>query len=262
MCGIAGYSRSERSALDAHEAARVLIASVADRGADAAGSAWRAADGTVLVDKQPGGALGFLERLDVPADLTQILLHVRDHTKGRPSLPANNHPIRHGSIVGVHNGRIENDEQIFRRLRCGRAEPGMTVDSEAIFAALHWVGDRSESLESLRGALAVGWFDDREPERIFLARGYGRPLWIASTADERDIVWASTLEALEITEEFLGVRLHKRPVRPGTILEIQDGRIVRRSSFRPDASAVWLENPVASPAERDACLAHLDTRIA
>ena len=261
MCGIAGYSRGSDSALDAYETARVLLASVADRGSDAAGCAWRQDDGSMMVDKQPGGALAFLERLTIPHNLNQILLHVRDHTKGRPSLPANNHPIRHGDVVGVHNGRIENDEAVFHALRCDRAQPGMTVDSEAIFASLHRKNTQ-EALESLRGALAAGWFDDRHPDQVFLARGYGRPLWIATTAEQNDLVWASTLEALEITEEFLGVHLHKRPVRPGTILTIAAGRIVNRQSFHPDTDAVWLENPVASPEQREACLARLEFRIA
>ena len=31
-----------------------------------------------------------------------------------PSIPeANNHPVRHGSVVGMHNGIIKNDEEIF-----------------------------------------------------------------------------------------------------------------------------------------------------
>jgi glucosamine 6-phosphate synthetase-like amidotransferase/phosphosugar isomerase protein len=263
MCGIAGYSRGADSAIDPHEAGRVLRASVAERGADAAGAAWVDASGAIQVVKQPGGASAFLEHFDLPADLDQVLLHVRDHTKGRPSLPANNHPIRHAAIVGVHNGKIANDEPIFESLGCGRAEPGMTVDSEAIFALLNWVEEGpARALERLRGSLAIGWFDDRRPGSVFLARGYGRPLWTATTPSGTDLIRASTLEALEIVEDFLGLALHKRPVRPGTIIEIAGGKIVSQVRFRPDASASWLLNPVASPEERVACLARLEPRIA
>lgn len=263
MCGIAGYSRGTESVIDPHEAGRVLLASVAERGADAAGAAWVDAGGAVQVTKQPGGASAFLENFNLPTGLDQVLLHVRDHTKGRPSLPANNHPIRHGAVVGVHNGKIANDEPIFEALGCGRAEQGMTVDSEAIFALLNWVQEgTARSLEQLRGSLAIGWFDERRPGSVFLARGYGRPLWTASTPLGTDLIWASTLEALEIVEEFLGIALHKRPLRPGSIIEIAGGGIVNRSSFRPDASASWLLNPVASPEERVACLARLEPRIA
>ena len=50
-------------------------------------------------------------------------MHVRDYTKGHPTVLANNHPIRHGSIVGVHNGVIVNDEEILARHGLERAEP-------------------------------------------------------------------------------------------------------------------------------------------
>lgn len=268
MCGIAGYSLGPDSPIDALHAARVLLASVADRGADAAGCAMVDDDGSIVVQKQPGGASLFLEEIEVPASLRQILIHVRDHTKGRPSLPANNHPIRHGRIVGVHNGTIANDAEIFSHLGCGRAEPGMTVDSEAIFALLDNVDDASEALESLRGSLAVGWFDESRSHVVHLARGFGRPLWIGERRvpwrDEPagDMFWASTLEALEIVEEFLSIRLFKRPVPAGTILEIAGGRIAGTSSFEPDAGATWLAHPAASPAERSMCLGRLDGLIA
>lgn len=256
VCGIAGYSRSATSEIDPFEAARVLLASVAERGADAAGCAFEADDGTIEVDKQTGGASRFFDRFAIPRDLNQILLHVRDHTKGRPSLLANNHPIRHGHIVGVHNGRIENDEAIFAALGCGRAEHGMTVDSEAIFALLNWLPSMQDALARLRGAFSIGWYDERRPGHIFLARGYGRPLWTART-EGGDFIWASTLEALEIVEEFLKVCLFKRPVTPGTIFELKNGEVLNELHFEADAQAEWLLNPVASPDERAACLAAL-----
>jgi glucosamine 6-phosphate synthetase-like amidotransferase/phosphosugar isomerase protein len=262
VCGIAGYSRGAASVIEPQHAARVLMASVADRGADAAGCAYLR-DGEIVVDKQPGGASAFLEQVLLPSDPREVLLHVRDHTKGRPSLRANNHPIRHGGVVGVHNGKIANDDEIFARLGCGREEPGMTVDSEAIFALLHRSeGGPGTALEHLRGSLATAWFDERHPGHVFLARGYGRPLWTATTPQGSDVLWASTLEALEIAEEFLGIGLHKRPLRPGTILEVVAGRVVASSRFQPDATAPWLLNPVASPDERTACLARLEPRIA
>jgi glutamine phosphoribosylpyrophosphate amidotransferase len=186
-------------------------------------------------------------------------MHVRDHTKGRPSLAANNHPIRHGSIVGVHNGRIENDDEVFARLQRNRAEAGMTVDSEAIFASLDHDPDNATALERLRGSIATGWFDERSPGTVTLARGYGRPLWIAEVwgGKGHTILWASTLEAIEIAREFLGISVFVRPVRPGTILGITSGKITESSRFTPDKSAEWLLNPVASPAERDLCLRRL-----
>ncbi len=264
MCGISGYSLSPTSTLDPLLLARVLLAAVAERGADAAGCTWEH-EGRIHVHKQPGGASTFLDELAALPAPRQLVLHVRDHTKGRPSLPANNHPIRHGRIVGVHNGRITNDDEIFTTLKRERAEAGMTVDSEAIFAALdaHGLTDTSAALEMLRGPMVAAWFDAYAPGRVFIARGYGRPLWLAATSaradGRRDIIWASTLEAIEIVEEFVGVRLFRRPVHPGRLLTFSAGRLVRQQRFRADESAQWLVNPIASPEERATCLQRLAT---
>src|SRR5919197_1056025 len=96
MCGIAGYSLSSASTIDRTLAAQALLAAIAERGADAVGYAFRARDTSrVTVAKQRSGASEILDRITVPSDATQVLLHVRDYTKGHPSIAANNHPIRH-----------------------------------------------------------------------------------------------------------------------------------------------------------------------
>src|SRR5205809_8039483 len=156
MCGIAGYSLSPDSGVDRTLAARALLAGIAERGADAVGYAFRgAAEGSATVHKQRSGASKVLERISVPADATQVLLHVRDYTKGHPSIPANNHPVRHGDVVGIHNGIIVNDDEILGGFECARSEPRMSVDSEAIFAlAAHSRAD-ARAFEALRGAMAT-----------------------------------------------------------------------------------------------------------
>ena len=44
-----------------------------------------------------------------------MLIHVRDFTKGHPDVEANSHPIRHGSVVDVHNGVLSNDDDLLAR---------------------------------------------------------------------------------------------------------------------------------------------------
>src|SRR5919201_1649317 len=119
MCGIAGYSLTEKSELDRTLAAQALLAGIAERGADAVGYAYRNG-GHICVHKQRSGASALLDRIEVPQSATQVLLHVRDYTKGHPRIEANNHPIRHGSVVGIHNGIIFNDEDIFCDRGVGR----------------------------------------------------------------------------------------------------------------------------------------------
>src|SRR3954462_374702 len=179
MCGIAGYSLRSASSLERTLAAQALLAAIAERGADAVGYAYRApgeAYPTVVKQRTPASEL--LDRVSVPREVDQLLVHVRDYTKGHPSIAANNHPVRHGPIVGIHNGIITNDDELLAPHSCARAEPRMTVDSEAIFAVAAHSRNDARALEHLRGAMATGWLDARDPGTLYVARGSGRPLWI------------------------------------------------------------------------------------
>src|SRR5437763_10488103 len=190
MCGIAGYSLSPAAPIDRTVAARALLAGIAERGADAVGYAYRGKTRDVTVHKQLSGASALVEHVEVPDSAPQLLVHVRDYTKGHPSLTANNHPIRHGAVVGVHNGTIENDDELFAEHGIARAEPSMTVDSEIIFAlAERSRGLTAPVLEQLYGSMAAAWLDEDRPE-LLLARGMGRPLWVG--AGKRELFFAST----------------------------------------------------------------------
>src|SRR6478752_7442656 len=178
MCGIAGYSLSARSSVDRTLAAQSLLAGIAERGADAVGYAHRTPGGFPVVTKQRTPASKLLERISVPESATELLVHVRDYTKGHPSIAANNHPVRHGPVIGIHNGIILNDDELLAPHNCARSEPRMTVDSEAIFAVAAHSRNDARALEHLRGAMASGWLDEREHGVVFVARGSGRPLWI------------------------------------------------------------------------------------
>jgi glucosamine 6-phosphate synthetase-like amidotransferase/phosphosugar isomerase protein len=255
MCGIAGYSLSPDSSVERTFAAQALLAGIAERGADAVGYAYRAAsEAVVAVHKQRSGASEVLDRIAVPVEATQVLLHVRDYTKGHPSIPANNHPVRHGSVVGVHNGIIVNDDELLEEHPCARAETGMTVDSEAIFAlAAHAEGDAAV-LARLRGSMATAWLDERVPDRLFVARGVGRPLWIGSGAEET--FFASTRAALEVAERYIGVELRKQELPDGILVVVSHGAVERRQRFTPDTSYKEADPlpPVRAPAEGEFCL--------
>src|SRR5438445_3124596 len=223
MCGIAGYSLSRRSGVDRTLAAQALLAGIADRGADAVGYAYRGGvERYPVVTKQRTPASTFLQRIEVPASATELLLHVRDYTKGHPSIPANNHPVRHGPVVGIHNGIIVNDDELLAPYSCARAEPRMTVDSEAIFALAAHSQNEPRALEALAGAMATAWLDQRELGTVFAARGVGRPLWLGRGREE--IFFASNRTALELASEYAGV-----PLR---ITDVRDGRFVARPAGR------------------------------
>jgi glucosamine 6-phosphate synthetase-like amidotransferase/phosphosugar isomerase protein len=257
MCGIAGYSFGAGSSARRTLSAQALLAGVAERGADAVGYAHRSEGGAVVVHKQRSGASALLDAVAIPETASQVLVHVRDYTKGHPRVLANNHPIRHGAVVGIHNGIIENDDAIFGGYGFERAEPEMTVDSEAIFALMETFGSDPERLEELYGAMAAAWIDEREPAAVYLARGVGRPLWLARGTHE--LFFASTRAALQVVEDTLRTSLRMTEVDEGRLLRIVDGKVVGETRFHPDRS-YREENAlpaVRAPQEGASCLERL-----
>jgi glucosamine 6-phosphate synthetase-like amidotransferase/phosphosugar isomerase protein len=261
MCGIAGYSLAASSTLERTLTAQALLAGIAERGADAVGYAHRSPGESVSVHKQRSRASALLDEVTVPRSATEVLVHVRDYTKGHPKVAANNHPIRHGAVVGVHNGIIFNDDELLAAHECARCEPGMTVDSEAIFAvAAHSDGD-AEALEALRGSMATAWIDERREQSLSVARGVGRPVWLG--VGEAGTFFASTEVALEVVERYLGMDLEKTELAEGTLVELEQGRETSRKRFNPNREFEEAPLPaVRAPNERVSCLNRLATIVA
>jgi glucosamine 6-phosphate synthetase-like amidotransferase/phosphosugar isomerase protein len=257
MCGIAGYSLSPESRVPRTLAAQALLAAIAERGADAVGYAFRLeGDGAVHGEKRRTGASALLDEIAIPDDATQALIHVRDYTKGHPSIAANNHPIRHGAVVGVHNGIILNDEEVLARHGFERHRPEMTVDSEAIFALAEAAPVSAAALEELRGSMATAWLDERRPDVVFLARGVGRPLWLGFGRDE--VFFASTRRALEIVEQYTRVALRKHEVEEGCLIALRAGREAWSERFQPNRDYEERKLPaVRAPDEGASCLRRL-----
>jgi glucosamine 6-phosphate synthetase-like amidotransferase/phosphosugar isomerase protein len=253
MCGIAGYSLEPGAGIARTLAAQALLTGIAERGADAVGYAHRSADGPTVVHKRRAGASALLGELSVPPDAAEVLIHVRDYTKGHPTVEANNHPVRHGDVLGVHNGIIANDEELFEAHGFERAAPAMSVDSEAIFALAEEFGSRGRTLEGLRGSMAAAWVDAREPGALYVARGVGRPLWVGSA--DAGVFFASTKRALEVFESFTDLPLKKRDMEEGTLLRLEEGRESRSERFTPDHGLTERPLPaVRAPGERESCL--------
>jgi glucosamine 6-phosphate synthetase-like amidotransferase/phosphosugar isomerase protein len=257
MCGIAGYSLSPSSSVERTLAAQALLAGIAERGADAAGYAFRGVGSSVTVVKQRTAASELLDAVHVPGGANEALVHVRDYTKGPPTIEANNHPIRHGAVVGIHNGIIENDDELFTRHGWERAHPAMTVDSEAIFALAEERRSDPAALEELYGAMAAAWMDERREESVYVARGVGRPLWLGFTS--REVFFASTRDALEVVERTLRMTLRKQEVSEGRLVRLEAGRIGPVAKFQPDRG--YREErklpAVRAPREGVDCLARL-----
>ena len=253
MCGIAGYSLEPGAGIARTLAAQALLAGIAERGADAVGYAHRGPGRSAVVHKRRSGASALLGELAVPQDSSEVLVHVRDYTKGHPTIESNNHPVRHGDVVGIHNGIIVNDEEIFATHGIERDQPRMSVDSEAIFALAEAFGARAETLEELRGSMAAAWLHAREPGVVYLARGVGRPLWVGTSPES--VFFASTKHALEVCEYFMRLPLRKRELEEGTLVRLEHGRESRCERFAVDRGFTETPLPaVRAPGERESCL--------
>ena len=130
--------------------------------------------------------------------------------------------------------------------RFARADPEMTVDSEAIFAVAAHSRNDARALEELRGSMATAWLDEREPDLIFVARGVGRPLWLGE-GRARGLLRLDR-DALEVVERRCG-----SGCASGSCAKARRrrsaGRVVRRERFRPIAYVEDVLPSVRAPAE-------------
>jgi glutamine phosphoribosylpyrophosphate amidotransferase len=232
MCGLAGLSLAAGRELDTSGLLRLLAAGMGERGRDASGFAYPGSDGTVCVVKDSQPLARFLGRIDVPAGARSAVVHVREFTKGIPGLNDNNHPIRHGRVVGVHNGHLDNDDELFERFGRPRSTPDITVDSEAIMMLTDLLGDLGAALELVQGAATAAVLRDGEPDRISLARRATRPLFVGQ--GDGLVAFASTASALDLLNQVVARPLRIEPVDEGVLLELRDGAVVSRGRFHVD----------------------------
>ncbi len=221
MCGIAGFSLSPwaQANANANALARNLLLGIEHRGKDATGAAWRTPVSTSIRSKDVEAKL-FVLGLEIPRHgVNAAVLHTRFATQGSPKVPLNNHPINYQNVVGVHNGQVWNDDDIFRFLDAPRYGE---VDSEAIFALLNQadVGDvkaYEKLLDEVWGTFAIGWLDHRssKPGELFLARGNSSPLCLIKTKDG-STVFASTHWAARNACDVAGLT-------PSDAMEMEEG---------------------------------------
>jgi len=127
-----------------------------------------------------GGFLKLWKETTTPAKV--YLGHCRAGTIGEKTDNVNNHPIKIGNIVGIHNGVIRNHEEIFEKLKCKRDGK---VDSEAIFRLFDFFTKNGkepftlemieEVVKRLDGHFAVSLFNADNLNQVPVFRD-GRPV--------------------------------------------------------------------------------------
>ena len=178
MCGIVGFVGNR-------QAAPVLLDSLSKleyRGYDSAGMAVRAGDGPIEVVK----AKGRLKVLDEKTNGGQALVgdcgigHTRWATHGEPS-ENNAHPHCNdeGTIVGVHNGIIENYQELKQKLLKHGYRFYSETDTEVAIKLVDYyykkylgtpVDALNHAMVRIRGSYALAVMFRDYPEEIYVAR--------------------------------------------------------------------------------------------
>jgi glucosamine 6-phosphate synthetase-like amidotransferase/phosphosugar isomerase protein len=194
MCGLAGLllyptQRSETEWAELRELFTRMLVFNEERGQEASGVALIRRDGIFRLFKQPVPPSQLVKMEPYQAimaalgpETTCLLGHTREPTKGSRWNNDNNHPLLVGHTVGIHNGMIDNDDDIFTHSGLPRAGE---VDSEVIFSLLDRIGPISNngsypSLVQRQISLLEGFFatlsvDLRWPTRLLVLK-YLRPL--------------------------------------------------------------------------------------
>ena len=247
MCGIVG-------AVAGRDVVPVLIEGLRRleyRGYDSAGVAVLNGTGSIKRLRTVGKVRKLQDALD--ADPTHGLLgiaHTRWATHGVPS-ERNAHPhISKDGIAIVHNGIIENHDELRDELKRAGYEFSSETDTEVIAHRIHYhlkvTGDLFKAVRAtvaeLEGAYALAVISQDDPERIVLAR-QGCPVVVGLGEDE-NFVASDVAALLPVTRRFV-------------FLEEGDVGEIRRKSFRiidRDGNTVqrreWLSEQSPDAAEK------------
>jgi len=236
MCGIAGFSLSsaDLALMRPANLAKHLVLNIEHRGKDATGMSWTDRNGQVWFNKQPITATKFVQQSfhqEVERDVATCIIHTRAATQGTTRNPDNNHPIIVENVIGVHNGIIWNDYDLFHEHKFDRIAE---VDSEIIFQLINALG--VSALDALEGDASISWINSNDPDTMHLAALGGRPLAIAETVNG-SLLFASEQRSLQDTiDKFTGVELlNIGEVPVGTHLTINNGMIVEWDNNGPTA---------------------------
>lgn len=192
MCSIFGISFQNGCTLQKAEMVRyilrgLLIESQA-RGSDATGVAFISKKNIAIL-KNDVNAKMFLadDTFDsacaeyISPQTISIVGHCRMKTKGTEKDKHNNHPIITNNIIGVHNGIISNDEELFTLFQKKYAAFGRSgkVDSEIIFRLVDYyvhtnkrriAGAIRSTTSMLEGSYACALVDRNKPHLLWLFR--------------------------------------------------------------------------------------------
>lgn len=240
MCGIGGFSLSEKSNLNSRKLANAMLTLLESRGSQASGAAWHARSGVGYTKRDVRGSALNLKAL--PRKTDAVILHTRYATHGTTRNMANNHPVMSpdGTTQLVHNGVIYNHDMLRQELPFKLPE----VDSSVIPAVMQ--ESSVDGFSKLDGDAAVAWLTANKQGNLHLARISHSPLVVCQVKDG-SFFFASTESILQDFLKRVGLKSTfwlVMPERSGYV--VRKGRIVETLNI-PELDPAY-EMPVSASA--------------
>lgn len=244
MCGIVG-------AVAQRDVAAILVDGLHRleyRGYDSAGVALLGTDKHMQILRRVGKVKALDEALEAKPLLGGTgIAHTRWATHGEPS-EINAHPHRSGKIAVVHNGIIENYEELRSELQARGYVFQSQTDTEVIAHLVEWEFRTSNSLleavrktvKQLRGAYGTVVLNEEEPEHLIVARS-GSPLVIGYGIGENFLA-SDPLALLSVTRKFAYLEEGDVAEITRTTVDIYDSegnkveREIHEGNFEQDAA--------------------------
>ncbi|PRO67150.1 glutamine--fructose-6-phosphate transaminase (isomerizing) [Alkalicoccus urumqiensis] len=244
MCGIVGYIGTA----DAKEILLKGLEKLEYRGYDSAGIAVANNEG-VHVFKEKGRIAALRDVVDGSTETSTGIGHTRWATHGVPSQQnAHPHQSSAGRFTIVHNGVIENYEQLRRELlphvsMISETDTEIIVQLVELFAKEGLTTEQAfrKTLSRLEGSYAIALLDNDDKETIYVGKNKS-PLLIG-LADGVNVVASDAMAMLQVTNEFVEIEDQEVVIvsRDNVQIKKLNGDEVSRDSYIAEIDATDIE---------------------